>query len=257
MPPEHIAPHIKERLVRLERITPTIEDERAAITIARELFATAQESGHPYNSDEQRNVVVGTLFTDIGKSGPLNATPEQSELISRMFAIENRPKDEVFGSIDNFLSMHFGRDAAYDAKQLQSLGLDTAQLSMRDFYDCHTKWTLEIISNDGVPKEAIPAAAAHHHLRGDNPYHILNGKDEYTDDFDFGRNHVFGREEKLVCVLDMYDAYVRRGHMEHRRAMEQLQKWVDSTWNGRYAKDAELTQILKDLDATMLAPMPS
>ena len=256
--PEAIAPRIKDRLVLLEKITPTIEDETAAIAMARGVFDTAEIAGRAYTEEEQREVIIGTLFTDIGKSGPLEATPKQSRIIAKMYAIENIPEDDVFGSVEAFLSKYFSNNEDVDTKaELRNLGLDIDNLKMRDFYNLHTKWTLEILLGDGVPKEAIPAAAAHHHMRGDNPDSILNKRDEYNSGFDFGQNHTFDRPEKLVSILDMYDAYRRRSKLSHESAMVKIRSWVNTTDNRHYADDSELDIILEDLDKTILDPIPA
>lgn len=254
LPPETIASHIKERLVLLEELTPTIEDEKAAIAMASAVFETAAAAHHPYSEEEQRTVIVGTLFTDIGKSGPRQATPEQSRLIASMFSVENLPPEEVNGSISDFLRCHAAAQAETAAGQLAGLGLDVHNQTMRDLYDAHTKWTLEILIGDGVPKEAIPAAAAHHHMRGDNPDAILDKHDEFNHHYDFGHNRSYDRPEKLISVLDMYDAFRRRSRLDHDVAMEHLRTWIGTASNGRYANDSELAEILDDLDTTMLAP---
>ena len=70
----------------------------------------------------------------------------------------------------------------------------------------------------GVPGEGrIAAAAAHHLLDGVNPEAIVDEDGNYSADF--GENKHFHRPEKLVIVLDKYDALRRRGGNSHEQAI--------------------------------------
>ncbi len=249
--PSALDPIIIERLAILHEATPTVEDELRAITMSQAVFDTAAEAGHAYSEEEKRTVIIGSLFTDIGKSGPKSATPEQSKLIASIFNVENLPPETVNGPIESFIDNYFGEDAEAAKSQLAKLGLDLTKLKMRDLYNLHTLWTLELTVDSGIPEEAVAAAASHHRLRGDNPGSILNDDDTFTHEF--GTNGKFDRAEKLIAALDMYDAFTRRSGLSHEEALSALSGWLQKTAGGKYADDTELKQILQDLDAATSA----
>ncbi len=249
--PSVLDPIIIQRLAILHEATPTVEDELRAITMSQAVFDTAAEAGHAYSEEEKRTVIVGSLFTDIGKSGPKSATIEQSKLMASIFNAENLPPETVNGPIEDFVDSYFGEDADAAKAQLAKLGLDIKELKMRDLYNLHTLWTLELTVDSGIPEEAVAAAASHHRLRGDNPGSILNEDDTFAHEF--GTNSKFDRAEKLIAALDMYDAFTRRSGLNHEEAMSALAGWLQKTAGGKYADDPELKEILHDLDSSMAA----
>src|SRR3989344_65870 len=76
---EKINPNILRKLRLLNEKTETFKDEERAISIAYALFKYYEEKfpGESFTENEQKTVLVGTIFSDIGKTGPKNATPEQ------------------------------------------------------------------------------------------------------------------------------------------------------------------------------------
>lgn len=239
-----------KRLVRIEFYTPTIEDERRSIEFARMIFEHADRVGHPYTDEEKYSAILGIFFSDIGKSGPLNAPLQLQKLILSIYSKENVPKEDVEGSMQNFLYGYF-QDSEAEAA-LEALGVVgiSAQMTLRKFYDLHTKWTLEIIEgHPEIPTEIIPAAVCHHRIRGDNPHDLL--RDDDTFESKFGTHVRYGRSEKLVTVLDQYDALRRRARFTHIQAMEKL-KTEKNLWRaGAYQNDKEFEEIFDDVDLVL------
>lgn len=116
---------------------------------------------------------------------------------------------------------------------------------MRHFWNLHTAWTLEIIDGAGVPAEAVAAAASHHMLDNINPDAIVGADDRFTRRF--GANTCFDRAEKLVIVLDKYDALRRRGRLSHAEAIAWLIERLAK--NERFRGDRELTTLIADINA--------
>lgn len=250
--PSPISSELKSRLVFLDRYTPTIDDEHQAISYASKVFDYAERCGHPYSDVEKRVVTVGTLFTDIGKSGPKDSTTQQSELIVSIYSKENISPEDIKGSVINFLTKYFKDENPQEKVILfQSLNLDPEKMTMREFYNLHTQWTLDVLDGSDLPKEIIPAAACHHRLRGDNPGNILNEDDSYTRTF--GSRTKYGRAEKLVALLDQYDAFRRRGGLSHEETVLKLQELVSRARDGYYAHDLEFKEIVDDINLS-LAP---
>lgn len=242
-----LSPNIRLRLTLLDRFTPTVDDEIRAASFAQRVFAQAEAAGHPYSSVEQQAVTVGTLLSDIGKSGPRKATLTQSNLIVSMYAKENITPVELTGTVTDFFRKYCTNGQVEEQlATFRSLGLDPNGMTMRDFYNLHTSWTLDILWGEtGLPQEAIAAAASHHRLRGDNPRGILNHDDTYR--FPFGTTTRYGRVEKLVEMLDKYDALRRRSGLNHEAAVVKLKETIQGARDGRYAKDQEFAEIIGDI----------
>ena len=191
--------------------------------------------------------MVGTIFTDIGKTGPRNATPEQEEVISNIYAIETII-DLKKTTLEQFVRDNFPEDADNRLATLKEIKVE-GNMTMREFFNLHSRWTLEIISGDGVSPEAVAAAATHHLLEGVNPEEIV-GKDGRFTRY-FGNNVSFDRAERLIILLDKYDAFRRRGKKDHKEAIELLKKVVKSNFD--FAGDKEFENLIDSLDATISA----
>lgn len=243
-----INPNILRKLLLLNERTETLKDEERSIHVAQALFRYYEGKLPDLNftDEEKKTVLIGTLFTDIGKTGPRNATPEQERLILDIYGIENiiDPKKMTLSA---FLEEYFPEDASARLELLMTMGIK-GNMTMREFYNLHSKWTLEIISGDGVPPEAVAAAATHHMLEGVNPEEIV-GKDGRFTRY-FGDNVSFDRAEKLIILLDKYDAFRRRGKKEHNDAIALLRNMIQS--NPDFAKDTAFEQLLENLNSMLL-----
>jgi len=246
---EKMNPNIVRKLLLLNERTKTFKDEERSVHVARALFRYYEKnlSDRKFTDVEQRTVLIGTMFTDIGKTGPRNATPEQEELISDIYGVENiiDPKKVT---LEGFINDNFPEDADDKLKVLEEMGVGR-DITMREFYNLHPKWTLETISGDGVPPEAVAAAATHHMLEGINPEEIV-GKDGRFTKY-FGDNVSFDRAEKLIILLDKYDAFRRRGKKEHKEAIELIRDKIRS--NPNFTDDREFEELVDNLDAMLSA----
>jgi len=115
---------------------------------------------------------------------------------------------------------------------------------MRDFWNLHSLWTLQISDHDGLPMEAVAAAATHHFLDGQNPQGIIG--DNYRFSGRFGNNKSYDREEKLVTILDKYDAFRRRGMLSHDESIERVMLIIEGSI---FEKDVEFIELMKVLDS--------
>lgn len=244
---KNINPNILRKLKLLNERTEIFKDEERSMHVARALFKHYEENmpDKTFTGQEQRIVLIGTMFTDIGKTGPRDATPEQEELILDIYGVENiiDPKKVI---LSQFINDNFSDDADERLKTLEEMGISSG-ITMREFYNLHAKWTLETISGDGVPPEAVAAAATHHMLEGINPEEIV-GKDGRFTRY-FGDNVSFDRAEKLIIILDKYDAFRRRGKKEHKEAIELVRKVIKA--NPNFAEDKEFEDLLDNLDAML------
>lgn len=242
---ENIHPNILRKLRLLNKETHTFRDEERAIHIAQALFRYYELNfpDQKFTDQEKKTVLVGTLFTDIGKTGPRNATPEQEKVILSIYNVENVFKPEET-TLLQFMQKYFPKDAEHRLATIETIEKVSRNMTMREFYNLHPEWTLEIISGDGVPLEAVGAAAAHHALEGVNPQYIIDKDSRFTKYF--GDNISFSRDDKLIIILDKYDAARRRGKMTHAQAIEFVRNKIKS--NEQFSSDSEFEELLDNLD---------
>ena len=242
----HLAPFIRERMRLLASSSETVSDGTRMADFARKVFARydATNPDRPWTAMERRTVVLGSLFSDIGKTGPLHATEEGQRLVTEMFAVE-RVDDET-QSVETFLRTYFPRDAARRIAIFGALGLD-ASMSLRAFWNLHAGFTLDILEAGGVPKEAVAAAATHHFLDDVNPDGVVCADGRFSRPY--GENEGFDRAEKLVIVLDKYDAVRRRGACAHDDAIAWLRRWVER--REAFRDDVELFGLIDVVDAAL------
>ncbi len=241
-----VAPRLLERLRVLSERTQTVDDFERIAAYAEDVFRFYREhrSERGFGDVERRTIVLGCLFSDVGKTGPARADARASELIVDMFSIEGVRDDQQ--PVSRFFATYFPADAEDRIARFAALGLD-AGMTMRQFWNLHTSWTLELISDAGIPIEAVAAAASHHLLDDVNPQSIVGADQRFTRWF--GVNTTFDRAEKLVILLDKYDAVRRRGRLAHGPAIAWLRGKVARM--PRFAEDPEFRTLIDDLDLAL------
>lgn len=241
-------PELAERLSILNRHSETLCDTYHAILVAKTIFAhhNTANLASAFTEDERRIVTFGMLFSDIGKTGPRHATRELQVCIAEIFGVEDRVDPQM--PLRNFVTQFFPADATERLRLLAANNLEP-QLPMRTFWDLHSKWTLEILTTENAPKEAIGAAAAHHIIDGVNPEGIVSTDNRFTQQF--GANHTFDRAEKLIIVLDKYDAARRRGKRTHDEAIAQLRERIGNS--AYHSGDPEFRSLIDTLDSVLHA----
>jgi hypothetical protein len=148
--------------------------------------------------------------------------------------------------VSEFLTRYFPGDAPVRLEQFESLGLDP-NMTMREFWNLHVGWTLELLQDRVAFPESVPAAAAHHLLEQVNPQSLVGDDDRFT--LPYGTNTDFDRAEKLVIVLDKYDAARRRGGRDHDAAMSWLEQLISKST--RFSNDPDFAKLLRALDGVM------
>jgi hypothetical protein len=246
---ERIHPSILARMRLLTETTETVNDCERAVRIANAVFRYYDVSKplKRFTALERRIVVIGTLFSDVGKSGPAGASLDGQQLVAEMFAVENAIDERT--SVARFFEVYFPADAAQRARRFAALGLN-AGMTMREFWNLHSAWTLHILQGDGVPAEAVPAAATHHMLENVNPDSLVANDGRFTKYF--GKHASFERPEKLVILLDKYDAARRRGHCTHDQSIAFLRDVIGR--NHRFCGDPGFLELIEDLAEVMKVP---
>jgi hypothetical protein len=246
---ERIRPSILARMRLLAETTETLNDCERGVRIANDIFRYYDiwKPLRRFTALERRIVVIGTLFSDVGKSGPAEAALDGQQLVAEMFAVECAIDERT--SVARFFQVYFPADADKRARRFGALGLDPG-MTMRTLWNLHSAWTLHILQGDGVPMEAVPAAAAHHILENVNPDSLIAEDGRFTKYF--GKHASFERPEKLVILLDKYDAALRRGRRTHDKAVAFLREVIAR--NQRFCGDHEFLELIEDLDEVMKVP---
>ena len=245
---DSVAPAVVARIRLLAECTETVSDCERMIAIARDVFRYYDRVKPlaSFNQAERRIVVLGCVFSDIGKTGLASASTSGQRLVLEMFAVEGVPDDTQ--PVTQFLRTYFPRDADERIRRFAELGLDPA-LTIREFWNLHSTWTLEIAEAGGVPPEVVAAAATHHLLDDINPRAIVDTQNRFT--CPSGDNPAFDRAEKLIILLDKYDAVRRRGRRQHPQAIAWLRSCVEKSHH--FHGDAELLTLIADLDEVAVA----
>src|SRR3989344_615486 len=248
---DKINPAILKRLNLLSSITNFIEEEKETIQYADRVFSYYEnkKSNRIFDKLEKDTVKVGLAFADIGKSGPASANESQQALIIRLYNIEG--VRDIKDQIQHFIRTRFPETAERDIELFKEMGLDPL-MPIEKFWRLHSGWTLQIIEGDGIPKENLPSAALHHILEGDN-IELMDEQGNFKTIVDngeiklrFGANASFDRAEKLVVLLDKYEAFLRRvAGMTHDSAIERLRQLLNK--NQKYKNDPEFLELVDDV----------
>lgn len=235
-----------DRMLLLAGGSGTFDDALRLASYAERVFAYYEEHkpAKRFDAVERRTVVLASLFSDLGKTGPAAADEAGRRAVVDAFAVENVTDDKQ--TLATFLRAHFPNDAAERERLFVAMGIDPS-ITVRQFWNLHSAWTLAIAEAAGLPPEAIAAAATHHLLDDVNPQAIVGDDDRYTRSF--GTNTAFDRPEKLVILLDKYDAARRRGGRSHEGAIGWVRDRIAK--NQRFRDDPELLELVADVDAAL------
>jgi hypothetical protein len=240
-----LKPSLLSRLRLLAEHSETVADCERMVSRARDVFHYCEmtKPSEAFSALERRIVVLGCLFADIGKTGPAHADADGQRLIVEMFAVEGVRDDKQ--PVAEFLRTYFP-DSHERIRRFTALGLDP-QMSVREFWNLHSSWTLELVEAGGVPPEVVVAAATHHLLDDVNPDRVVAHDRRFTRSC--GDNAIFDRAEKLIILLDKHDALRRRGGRTHDQAIAWLRERVGN--NARFRGDVEFLTLIADLDAAL------
>jgi hypothetical protein len=170
---------------------------------------------------------VAAILHDIGKSGPVEAIPEDQEIIIKIFAREKirnsgMPLSEAVAEI-------FGENQSEAILQTLKKYNIAGEITMRDFWDLHAQWTHDILEcyPQGLNEHTRVIAGSHHIDRGIDPYKLLEAEvplaarligslEEYME----------ALEGRALIALDQYEAATNRGGLSHKEALSQVRQRV-------------------------------
>src|SRR6187399_1710028 len=119
-----VKPWLVTRMELLAERTETVADGERMVAYAERVMrhCEAIRQSQPFSESERRVVLLGCLFSDIGKTGPLLADPSGQTLIVEMFAVEGVRDDSQ--TVRQFLATYFEADADERVQRFSELGLD-------------------------------------------------------------------------------------------------------------------------------------
>lgn len=243
---DHAKSSLVDRMLLLAEHSETFADARRMTSYAEQVlrhYETTQPD-RAFSPLERQTLILACLFSDIGKTGPADADADGRRLVAEAFAVENVQDDGQ--PMTRFFQAYFPADAEARIARFRALGLDPG-MTIRQLWNLHSGWTLAIGEDVGLPREAIAAAAAHHMLEDINPRSIVGEDLRFRGGF--GGNTRFDRAEKLVIILDKYDASIRRGGRTHDEAIAWIRGRIAA--NPRFRDDREFLALVADVDRAL------
>lgn len=224
-----LSDELQERVVTMNEHQKTMDDDAACARLAMAVKDYRQKTGNedPLSTEDWQHVGIASMFTDTGKSGPREATGEQSRLINVMYGEDAllRPNPAAW-TVERFLNEYI---KSYDTKEaLNLLGeVDIPpDMSMRDFYNLHAGWSYNLIKDEPrLSKDVKVMAGLHHLLEGVNPEGLVDLSDDTLQIPSLDRT--VDEREIWVMLLDKFQARLRRGGVSEEAAVGWLRDYVN------------------------------
>jgi hypothetical protein len=247
---EKLEAAVIDRLVLLEEESKFNEDsrmiEKGMMNIVNflEKEYVQQYPQLQLTAEQKKDLRVAALLHDIGKTGPVGATPDQQKAIVRIFSQEcvigeNRLLKEV-------VEEKFSAEEAGEILCHLSNCSVSPQMTIRHFWNQHSKWTSDILEKyaGGMNENILDIAASHHLDRKINPRQLppeknslqartMGALEDYADVL----------QGRLLIVVDKYEAAVRRGKVDHKTALNSIRERL-----AEFPEDEMMSLILDTVD---------
>jgi response regulator RpfG family c-di-GMP phosphodiesterase len=168
---------------------------------------------------------IAAILHDIGKSGPVEATPEEQAVIIKIFACENIRNSELLVS-DAVPDIFEVDQVAKTRETLEKYDIDE-KTTMRKFWDKHAQWTHDILERypNSLSDHTRIIAGSHHIDRGINPYNLPESEVPLSANVIGSlEDYVEALEERSLIALDQYEASIKRGGLSHDEALSRVRE---------------------------------
>ncbi len=233
---EHFSDSIAQRMELLEVLAARFNDDSRMIrrlcveVLAR--MASTLDLQSTLDAESRRDMSIAAYLHDIGKSGPLDASPQTQEAIVNLYAVKNVA--DPGQTITEIVRENFSPEITESIlAHLVSCGIQSTD-TIRAFWDRHGYWTHDILEADSedIPVRARVIAGSHHLDRGIDPYNFSSG--EYLDML----------EHRILMAVDKYQAAVVRSQQTHDEAMDIVKRILSP----KYGDDLIMNRVLQVLD---------
>lgn len=228
---EKISKDLIDRLVLIEKESKFNEDSRKIEIGMGNIFDFLEKK---YSKDhvqlkltkeQKAEARIAAIFHDIGKSGPAESTPEEQEIIIKIFASENINDPNL--PVMEAASKIFNEQEIEKAKTTLRNCDFNEKTTMRQFWDMHAFWTHDILEkySEDLSKNIRIIAASHHINHGINPYNLLESEAPLASSvIGTMENYIEVLERRILIALDQYEASIRRGKLSHEEAINWVRK---------------------------------
>jgi hypothetical protein len=243
---ERLDKSIIDRLVLLEKHSKFNQDSRMIERGMDNLIGYLSQE-HPdlgRMSEHRSEARVAAILHDIGKSGPVHATPEEQLAVIKLYAAEQMKDPQQ--TVEEIVRNNFESEAESMLDKLAACGV-RQEMSMRHFWDLHGYWTKDILESGTkeLSSRTKLIAASHHIVRGINPYNVpdqdipdearmVGALEDYIDIV----------EERALVAIDQYQASIRRAGSDHEKAIG----WVRKNIAEKFDNDSVMHLVLTALD---------
>lgn len=247
---ESLREEIISRLVLLEKGSRFNEYSRRierGMENVLNLLETRYVEKYPKNvlSKKQRSDGrMAAILHDIGKSGPVEATPEEQEVLIKIFACENIRNSNLL-VVDAVSDIFEVEQVTKTRETLEKYNI-AAKTTMRKFWDKHAQWTHDILERypNSLNSHTRVIAGSHHIDRGVNPYNLPESEVPLVASVIGSlEGYVEALEDRSLIALDQYEASVRRGGLSHDEALSRVREGMV-----KYKNDELMNFVLKAID---------
>jgi hypothetical protein len=240
-----------DRLLIIEKNSKFNNDSRMICegfqNVLDKMMETSYAMKNSLTAKQRQEGELAAFLHDIGKSGAAEADLRGQVSVIKLFSADQftYPIDPN-KTVSDAISECFPEEYDEMMKNLAQSGVDK-EMTMRQFYDKHAEWTHDILEKfpETVTKRTRLVAGSHHMDRGVNPCH-LSENEVPMESFLIGvlENYVDVLEEKILMVVDKYQASISRGHSTHEKAVEIVRK----IFSEKYSGDPIINLIINTID---------
>ncbi|MFA5962055.1 MAG: hypothetical protein WC848_05215 [Parcubacteria group bacterium] len=225
---ESLHQEIIGRLVLLEKESKFNDDSRKieqGMENVLKLLENRYSEQNPalrLSAEQKSSARIAAILHDIGKSGPVDATLGEQEMIIKIFACENIRDPKLL--LEDEIMKIFEPSQIEDVQWMLEKYTIDKETTMRDFWDKHAYWTRDILEKypQGLDSRTRIIAGSHHIDHDVDPYGLAKDKGATPSEarvIGLLEDYADALQGKALIALDQYEAAVRRRKFSHAQAL--------------------------------------
>lgn len=226
---EKVGVHIEEYPEIYSRLVQIAQGDRSHFGDAAQMAEIIEKFWLKFGLTgiSKEKMCLGADLHDIGKSGPVDASPELRAIISKMFT-HDAFKGMANLSIREALEKEKFKERFEMERRLKDeLKIDVTEEKMIEFWRRHAEWGFDILKKfqgGAIDEEVAVIAGSHHIFQHKNPAHINLEKNQLA-------------AIVLLAMVDEYQAFRSRGSAEHDVAISKLREVLAKSHVGRRPRE--------------------